>query len=62
MGTHVAFRAPDRAAVDRFHSQGPAAADRDSGLPGLRADYRPTCNAAFLIDPDSNNVEAMWMR
>jgi len=60
-GTHVAFRAPDRAAVDRFHARGLAAGGRDNGAPGLRADYSPTYYAAFLIDPDGNNVEAVWM-
>jgi catechol 2,3-dioxygenase-like lactoylglutathione lyase family enzyme len=60
-GTHVAFRAPDRAAVDRFHAQGLAAGGRDNGAPGLRDDYSPTYYAAFLIDPDGNNIEAVWM-
>ncbi|TSD83177.1 VOC family protein [Mycobacterium sp. KBS0706] len=60
-GTHVAFRASDRAAVDRFHAQGLAAGGRDNGAPGLRADYSPTYYAAFLIDPDGNNVEAVSM-
>jgi catechol 2,3-dioxygenase-like lactoylglutathione lyase family enzyme len=60
-GTHVAFRAPDRAAVDRFHTRGLAAGGRDNGTPGLRADYSPTYYAAFLIDPDGNNVEAVFM-
>src|ERR1700730_11235699 len=41
-GTHVAFRAPDRAAVDRFHRDGLGAGGRDNGAPGLRADYSPT--------------------
>jgi catechol 2,3-dioxygenase-like lactoylglutathione lyase family enzyme len=60
-GTHVAFRAPDRAAVDRFHQQGLKAGGSDNGKPGLRADYSPTYYAAFLIDPDGNNVEAVCM-
>ncbi len=58
-GAHVAFRAPDRAAVDRFHRDGLKAGGRDNGKPGLRADYSPTYYAAFLIDPDGNNVEAV---
>jgi catechol 2,3-dioxygenase-like lactoylglutathione lyase family enzyme len=60
-GAHVAFHAPDRAAVDRFHAGGLAAGGRDHGAPGLRADYSPTYYAAFLTDPDGNNVEAVWM-
>lgn len=61
-GTHVAFTAGDRAAVDRFHARGLAAGGRDNGAPGLRADYSPTYYAAFLIDLDGNNVEAVCLR
>lgn len=60
-GVHVAFRAPSRAAVDRFHAQGLKAGGRDHGSPGVRADYAPTYYAAFLLDPDGNNVEAVCM-
>jgi catechol 2,3-dioxygenase-like lactoylglutathione lyase family enzyme len=56
---HVAFRAADHAAVDRFHSDGLVAGGRDNGAPGPRLDYSPTYYAAFLIDPDGNNVEAV---
>ncbi|HEV7368629.1 VOC family protein [Arenibaculum sp.] len=59
-GAHVAFRAADRAAVDRFHAAGLAAGGRDNGAPGLRPDYGPTYYGAFLIDPDGNNVEAVF--
>ncbi|HEU4733582.1 MAG TPA: VOC family protein [Kofleriaceae bacterium] len=58
---HVAFKANDRRTVDRFHQRGAAAGGRDHGAPGLRADYAPTYYAAFLIDPDGNNVEAVCM-
>jgi catechol 2,3-dioxygenase-like lactoylglutathione lyase family enzyme len=58
---HVGFRAADRASVDAFHAAGLAAGGRDNGAPGLRADYSPTYYAAFLIDPDGNNVEAVCM-
>jgi len=61
-GTHVAFRAPDRAAVDRFYKGGLEGGGRDNGRPGLRADYSPTYYAAFLFDPDGNNVEAVYTR
>ena len=60
-GTHVALRAANRAAVDRFHAQGLAAGGRDNGAPGLRADYSPTYYAAFLLDPDGHNVEAVCL-
>jgi len=58
---HVAFRATSRAAVDAFHAAGLKAGGRDNGAPGLRADYSPTYYAAFLIDPDGNNVEAVCL-
>jgi catechol 2,3-dioxygenase-like lactoylglutathione lyase family enzyme len=57
--THVAFRATDHASVNRFHAAGLKAGGRDNGAPGLRADYSPTYYAAFLLDPDGNNVEAV---
>ncbi|MFC5742172.1 VOC family protein [Dyella tabacisoli] len=60
-GLHIALRANDRAAVDRFHAAGLAAGGRDHGSPGLRADYSPSYYAAFLLDPDGNNVEAVCM-
>jgi catechol 2,3-dioxygenase-like lactoylglutathione lyase family enzyme len=58
---HVALRAPGRAAVDRFHTNGLKAGGRDNGPAGLRADYGPTYYAAFLLDPDGNNVEAVCL-
>jgi len=58
---HVAFSAPSRAAVDAYHAAGLAHGGRDNGAPGLRVDYAPTYYAAFLIDPDGNNVEAVTM-
>jgi len=61
-GMHIAFRATDRAAVDRFHGAGLEAGGRDNGRPGLRADYSPSYYAAFLLDPDGNNVEAVCLR
>ena len=61
-GAHIAFRAADRKAVDRFHAAGLKAGGRDNGKPGLRTDYSPTYYAAFLIDPDGNNVEAVCLK
>jgi catechol 2,3-dioxygenase-like lactoylglutathione lyase family enzyme len=58
-GTHLAFKAPSPAAVKRFHAAGLDAGGRDNGPPGLRADYSPDYYAAFLFDPDGNNVEAV---
>lgn len=56
---HFAFQARDRATVDRFHSAALAAGGRDNGAPGLR-DYHPGYYAAFALDPDGNNVEAVY--
>ena len=58
-GAHIAFRAPDHAAIQKFHSEGLKAGGRDNGGAGPRADYSPTYFAAFLIDPDGNNIEAV---
>ena len=61
-GVHVAFRAAERGAVDRFHTSGLEAGGRDNGRPGVRTDYSPTYYAALLLDPDGNNVEAVCVR
>ena len=58
-GAHIAFSAPDHAAINKFHAEGLKAGGRDNGAAGPRADYSPTYYAAFLIDPDGNNVEAV---
>ncbi|WP_042265242.1 VOC family protein [Paraburkholderia heleia] len=58
-GVHVAFAAPNRAAVAGFHEAGLRAGAKNNGEPGVRADYSPDYYAAFLIDPDGNNVEAV---
>jgi hypothetical protein len=47
--------------VDRFHAQGLAAGGRDNGAPGVRSDYGPRYYAAFLLDPDGHNVEAVCL-
>jgi catechol 2,3-dioxygenase-like lactoylglutathione lyase family enzyme len=60
-GVHVALRAKNRRAVEQFHAQGLRAGGRDNGRPGLRPEYSQNYYAAFLIDPDGNNVEAVFM-
>jgi catechol 2,3-dioxygenase-like lactoylglutathione lyase family enzyme len=57
--THLAFQAASRAAVDRFHQAVLAAGGRDNGTPGIRP-YHPGYYAAFALDPDGNNVEAVY--
>lgn len=54
---HLCFAATDKAQVARFHAAGLAAGGHDNGAPGLR-DYHPGYYAAFLLDPDGNNIEA----
>jgi catechol 2,3-dioxygenase-like lactoylglutathione lyase family enzyme len=56
---HLAFQAESREAVAAFHEAGLKAGGRDNGPPGERADYHPGYYAAFLIDPDGNNIEAV---
>jgi catechol 2,3-dioxygenase-like lactoylglutathione lyase family enzyme len=56
---HVAFRAVDRAAVDAFHEAALAAGATDNGGPGVREQYSPSYYAAFVLDPDGHNVEAV---
>ncbi|MEP9348860.1 VOC family protein [Xanthobacter sp. KR7-225] len=55
---HLAFQAPDRASVDRFYAAALAAGGRDHGAPGLR-DYHADYYAAFVLDPEGNNIEAV---
>jgi catechol 2,3-dioxygenase-like lactoylglutathione lyase family enzyme len=50
------------APVGRFHADGLKAGGRDNGVPGPRPDYGPTYYAAFLFDPDGNNIEAVCMK
>jgi len=56
---HVAIVARDRAAVDAFHQAALAAGGRDNGAPGLRPHYHPSYYAAFVLDPDGHNIEAV---
>jgi len=58
-GTHIAFAAENRAAVDSFYAAAMAHGGRDNGPPGVRAHYHPAYYAAFVIDPDGFNVEAV---
>ena len=55
---HVAFQAPDRETVQRFHAAVLAAGGRNNGAPGERH-YHPGYYAAFVLDPDGNNIEAV---
>jgi catechol 2,3-dioxygenase-like lactoylglutathione lyase family enzyme len=56
---HIALLAKDRQAVDAFHRAALAAAGTDNGPPGLRPHYHPNYYAAFVLDPDGHNIEAV---
>jgi catechol 2,3-dioxygenase-like lactoylglutathione lyase family enzyme len=55
---HLAFQAKDHAMVDAFYAAAMAAGGRDNGPPGERS-YHPGYYAAFVLDPDGNNIEAV---
>src|SRR5690606_988746 len=58
-GRHYAFVASSRAEVDAFYAAALAAGGSDNGAPGPRPQYHPDYYAAFVFDPDGNNIEAV---
>jgi catechol 2,3-dioxygenase-like lactoylglutathione lyase family enzyme len=58
--SHVAFRADSEEEVQRFHAAATAAGGRDNGAPGPRPQYHANYYGAFVLDPDGNNVEAVY--
>ena len=56
---HMAFPATENATVDAFHRTATGAGYRDNGAPGERPDYHPGYYAAFVLDPDGNNIEVV---
>jgi catechol 2,3-dioxygenase-like lactoylglutathione lyase family enzyme len=56
---HVALCATNRRAVDEFYAQALRAGGQDNGKPGLHPEYGPSYYAAYVIDPDGNNLEAV---
>lgn len=58
---HIALAAPRRPVVDAFHAAATAAGGRDNGGPGLRPRYHAEYYAAYVLDPDGNNVEAVHL-
>lgn len=57
---HLAFEAKSSSEVEAFYQAALAAGAKDNGAPGYRSDYWPGYYAAFIIDPDGHNVEAVW--
>jgi catechol 2,3-dioxygenase-like lactoylglutathione lyase family enzyme len=56
---HVAFLAQDPVTVDAFHAAATEAGGKDNGEPGRRPQYHERYYAAYVLDPDGNNVEAV---
>lgn len=56
---HICFRADRRAAVDAFYAAALAAGGTDNGKPGVRPEYHPAYYAAFVLDPEGHNIEAV---
>lgn len=55
-------REAEAGSEDRFYREGLAAGGRDNSEPGVRADHGPTYHAALLYDPDSNDLEAVFLK
>jgi len=58
-GTHVAFKANTRQAVDKFYKEALAKGGTDEGAPGLREGYGENYYAAYVRDPDGNKLQAV---
>jgi catechol 2,3-dioxygenase-like lactoylglutathione lyase family enzyme len=56
---HLALSTTGRDVVDAFHRNALAAGGTDNGAPGIRERYHPHYYAAFVLDPDGNNIEAV---
>lgn len=59
---HIALTASDHASVDAFHTAALRAGGQDNGAPGLRPRYHLDYYAAYVIDPDGHNIEAVCRR
>lgn len=57
---HVALKAKDKASVKEFHTAAVKAGATDNGAPGLRSEYGQGYYAAYVIDPDGHNIEAVF--
>ncbi len=57
---HVALGAPSKEAVQTFYDEGIKSGGSDNGAPGFRLDYGDNYYAAFILDPDGNNIEACY--
>lgn len=62
VGSHIAFAAESRAAVDAFYQAALANGGKDNGKPGLRPEYHEHYYGAFVLDPDGHHIEAVCHR
>jgi catechol 2,3-dioxygenase-like lactoylglutathione lyase family enzyme len=58
--SHIAFEAQSQEQVDAFHAAALEASGRDNGPPGIRTEYSPSYYAAYILDPNGNNIEAVF--
>lgn len=61
-GIHLAIVSATRASVDAFYEAAMTIGATDNGEPGLRPNYSPNYYAAYVLDPDGNNIEAVCHR
>lgn len=59
---HIAFIAETREQVNAFYTAALGSGGKDNGAPGVREQYHPNYYAAFVIDPDGHNIEAVCQR
>lgn len=58
---HICFRAETRKAVRNFYNAGLVNGGADNGPPGVRENYHPSYYAAFVLDPEGHNIEALCL-
>ena len=59
---HIALRTKSKKAIDAFYKAALAHGGKDNGQPGLRPEYEPGYYAAFVLDPDGHNLEAVYKK
>lgn len=57
---HISWKADSREVVDEFYKAALAAGGKDNGAPGIRSEYHANYYGAFVLDPDGNNIEAVF--
>ncbi len=57
---HISWKADSKEQVDEFHKVALVAGGKDNGAPGIRTEYHANYYGAFVLDPDGNNIEAVF--